>query len=102
LLLVKQAGARGLLTVSNDLMTHSDTPALAAEALVEQNAGGTTLEQVAALQREAAQAKTRPLWAVSETTSQPLRHGPYEFSLERKRALRGGEMFRSEAWGAWE
>jgi YidC/Oxa1 family membrane protein insertase len=101
LLLVKEAGARGLLVVSGDLMTHSDTPALAAVTLTEQNAGNTPA-QVTVLQREAAQAKTRPLWAVSETSSQPLRHGPYGFSLEGKRALRGGEMFRSEAWGAWE
>jgi hypothetical protein len=104
LLLVKEANSRGLLAVSGDLMTHADTPALAAVTLAGQNAGtaGSTATTVAALQREAAQAKTGSLWAVSETSSQPLWHGPYGFSLEGKRELRGGEMFRRGAWGKWE
>jgi hypothetical protein len=86
LLLVKEAGTRGLLVVSGDLMTHADVPALAAVTLMG----------------PVAMAKTGSLWAVSETSSQPLRHGPYGFSLVGKRELRGGEMFRREEWGEWE
>jgi hypothetical protein len=98
LLLVKNTGAQGTITVSPALMTHSDTPALAAESLVV-----TGLVEVAEnLNRVGEEAKKRPLWAVNEVSHQPLRHGPYEFKLSGKRELTGGDLFTREDWGEWE
>jgi arylsulfatase A-like enzyme len=97
LLMVKEPAARGVLTLSQEFMTHADTPVLAAETLTA--AGGTTGEKAAALTGEA---KRSSQWAVDEVSSQPLRHGPYEFKLTGIRELRGKEMFRKESWGEWE
>ncbi|MDR2210642.1 MAG: YidC/Oxa1 family membrane protein insertase [Spirochaetaceae bacterium] len=114
LLLVKEAGSRGGLSVSPELMTHADTPALAAKTLAEAAGGaeetGTTNGAAAAAgKREAAvlaqrgeAAKKQSLWAVSETSSQPLRHGPYGFSLDGVRELKGREVLERESWGEWK
>jgi YidC/Oxa1 family membrane protein insertase len=97
LLLIKEPASRGILAVSQEFMTHADTPVLAAEAMTGR--GGITGEKIAAL---AGDAKGGSLWAVDEVSSQPLRHGPYEFNLTGIRELRGKEMFRKESWGEWE
>jgi YidC/Oxa1 family membrane protein insertase len=106
LLLVKETGTRGKLTVSPKLMTHADTPALAAETLTElqgeEAAALAAKEKAAALARAGEAAKKQPLWAVSEVSSQPLRHGPYGFNLDEIRELKGRELFRRESWGDWE
>jgi YidC/Oxa1 family membrane protein insertase len=85
LLMVKEPGARGALAVSGDFMTHADTPYLASEKL-----------------NEAEEAKRKVLTAVSAVSSQPLRHGPYEFSLDKIRTLKGREVLKKENWGEWE
>jgi YidC/Oxa1 family membrane protein insertase len=110
LLLVKETGSQGRLAVSPELMTHADTPALAVRNLAEAaEETGNTNEAVARAERETAvltqsgeNAKKQPLWAVSETSSQPLRHGPYEFSLDGVRELKGREVLERESWGEWE
>jgi YidC/Oxa1 family membrane protein insertase len=99
LLLVKEAGSRGRLVVSPELMTHADTPALAANTLAELPDGA---EEASALARRGDDAKKRSLWAVSEISSQPLRHGPYEFNLDWIRELKGREVLERGSWESWE
>jgi YidC/Oxa1 family membrane protein insertase len=113
LLLVKETGSRGGLTVSPELMTHADTPTLAAKSLAETGGTGETgntneavvtegKEKAAMLAQSGEGAKKQALWAVSETSSQPLRHGPYEFSINGIRELKGREVLERESWGKWE
>ena len=92
LLMVKDFDSRGLLEVSGEFMTHADTPFLAASGLIAMQADFAA----------AALAKAGILEAVSEVSSQPLRHGPYRFNLVSKRELKEREMFRKESWGEWE
>ncbi|MDR2314705.1 MAG: membrane protein insertase YidC [Spirochaetaceae bacterium] len=106
LLLVKEAGARGGLALVPELMTHADTPALAARTLREPPGAPGTPEpakaQAAALAQSGEDAKKQPLWAVNERSSQPLRHGPYEFNLDWIRELKGRDLFSRESWGDWK
>jgi YidC/Oxa1 family membrane protein insertase len=97
ILLVKDFDSRGTLEISQELMTHADTRALAAAGLL-------TGERTEAGRKkpEGAAEKNRPLVAVDEVSSQPLRHGPYQFNLEGRRELKGKELFRRESWGEWE
>jgi YidC/Oxa1 family membrane protein insertase len=109
LLMVKEAGSRGNLAVSPELMTHADTPAIAVKTMPRvygelregesQNGEDTVPGRIAGKSEEA---KRQPLTAVSEASSQPLRHGPYEFNLTGKRELRGRGVFSRESWGEWE
>jgi arylsulfatase A-like enzyme len=94
LLMVKEPEAEGPLTVSEEFMTHADTPRLAATGLFP--AGENAEKQGSWFP------PTEPLWAVDEVSSQPLRHGPYRFNLNGVRELKGKEMFRRESWGEWE
>ncbi|MDR0598528.1 MAG: YidC/Oxa1 family membrane protein insertase [Treponema sp.] len=96
LLMVKEPGERGPLRVSRRFMTHADTPDLAANALIPPPAGGGD-------RMDAAEAVKRGrIFAVSEVSSQPLRHGPYRFKLDGIRELKGREVLRRDSWGDWE
>jgi hypothetical protein len=85
LLMVKEPGVRGTLVISGDFMTNAETPYLAAGR-----------------QGDAEEAKLGTLTVVSAVSSQPLRHGPYEFNLDGIRTLKGREVLRKESWGEWE
>jgi membrane protein insertase Oxa1/YidC/SpoIIIJ len=95
-LLVKDFDSRGTVKISPELMTHADTPALAAAGLLGPGPEDNEKEPEGLAERN------RPLVAVDELSSQPLRHGPYQFNLERLRELKGRAMFRKESWGEWE
>jgi YidC/Oxa1 family membrane protein insertase len=96
LLMIKDPGSRGSLEISGEFMTHADTPALAAKSLP---AASVAAEE---LHRNADTAKRGRLFAVSEVSSQPLRHGPYRFNLDGIRELRGREVLERDSWGDWE
>jgi hypothetical protein len=85
LFMVKDFNSRGLLTVSDELMTHADTVCFAAQDLV------TAPENPE---------KTHTVFLAS--SSQPLRHGPYQFNLIGKRTLTGRQVLKSESWGDWQ
>jgi hypothetical protein len=85
LLMVKEPEERGQLFVSDDFMTHADTPYLAAGR-----------------REEAEAAKRGNLAAVSAVSSQPLRHGPYRFNLDGIRKLKGREVLMKESWEEWK
>jgi hypothetical protein len=107
LLMVKEPEAEGPLTVSEEFMTHADTPLLAAAGIFDgetsEASGGKGVSGGAGeLDRARKEAMRGPLTAVSEVSSHPLRHGPYQFNLNGIRELKGREMFRRESWGEWE
>jgi arylsulfatase A-like enzyme len=124
ILLVKDFDSRGIVKISKELMTHADTPSLAAAGLLEdgpedggipaaaaKEEGGTETdgertegltETGGGKKQEGLAERNRPLVAVDEASSQPLRHGPYQFNLEGRRELKGKELFRKESWGEWK
>ncbi|MDR2553721.1 MAG: membrane protein insertase YidC [Treponema sp.] len=97
LLMVKEPGARGPLEISAKLMTHADTPGLAAAGLFPAGIKGT----LAGGGEKTGRAGHYFLYAVAETSSQPLRHGPYKFNLEAIRKLTGEDMLAKESWENW-
>ena len=93
MLMVKDFDSRGLLTRSEEFMTHSDTPYLAAENL--------GIDGIADLET-AEEAKANGITVFGGVSSQPLRHGPYLYNLTRKRTLHGKDVLDAESWGEWE
>ncbi|MDR2965755.1 MAG: YidC/Oxa1 family membrane protein insertase [Treponema sp.] len=93
LLMVKDFNTRGQLTVSEKIMTHSDTPYLAAEAL-----GITGIMDLEAAEK----IKKEGIPVFSAVSSQPLRHGPYLYNLTGKRNFNGNNVLERESWGEWE
>ncbi|MDR1305985.1 MAG: YidC/Oxa1 family membrane protein insertase [Treponema sp.] len=122
ILLVKDFDSRGAVKISQELMTHADTPSLAAAGLLgpgpedggipaaaakeesgtESVKSGGERAETGGKEPEGLAERNRPLVAVGEVSSQPLRHGPYQFNLEGRRELKGRELFRKESWGEWE
>jgi hypothetical protein len=82
-------------------MTHADTPYLAGRGMAAEGGAGGPGGKAADL-FPAEEARRGPLAAVSEVSSQPLRHGPYGFKLDGVRELKGREVLRKESWGDWE
>jgi YidC/Oxa1 family membrane protein insertase len=97
LLMVKEPRERGRLRISREFMTHSDTPALAAKTLVEENSA----EALEFIEKQET-AKQGKLFAVSVVSTQTLRHGPYLFNLTGIRELTGRQVLEKESWGNWE
>ena len=92
LFMIKDFNNKGSLVVSDEFMTHADTPYLAFMDLAFVPPEYTALEEK----------KYGKMTAVAAVSSQPLRHGPYQFNLFAKRELKGREVFRKESWGDWE
>jgi len=103
LLMVKDFNNKGPLMVADEFMTHADTPYLASIGLFEGRLDNTVVSTeitngIGVMEKE----KNGTLAAFSAVSSQPLRHGPYQFNLNAKRELKGREVFKKESWGDWE
>ena len=90
LFMVKDFNNSGTLKTLNDFMTHADLPYLASKDI--ENLHFTDNLNI----------KIKDLKVFSAVSSQPLRHGPYEFNLTGMRELKGREVLLKESWGEWE
>jgi hypothetical protein len=84
LFMIKDFNAQGPLVVSDELMTNADTPYKAAQGLVDMESADKSFT------------------VFSGVSSQPLRHGPYQFNLDGKRELVGKDVLSRESWRDWE
>jgi len=91
LFMVKDFDSRGEIIVSNEFMTHSDTPYFAAENIIDDMGISKANEE-----------KSKVLTVFSLVSSQTLRHGPYLFNFISKRELKGREVLKKESWSEWE
>jgi YidC/Oxa1 family membrane protein insertase len=95
LLLVKEPLLRGPLIISDEFMTNADVPVLVTAEFdnpVNPHLGTPITEK----------SKDEPLTVVSEVSSRPNRHGPYLLNLIGTRRLLGRNIFKNEAWDAWQ
>jgi YidC/Oxa1 family membrane protein insertase len=98
LLLVKDFGAKGVLTISDEFMTNADVPAIITKGFFTEKIKnpylGTPLERTFS--------ENDPLTVVSLISSSPARHGPYLLNITRTRALTGRDIFKASSWGEWK
>ncbi|AEF80078.1 membrane protein insertase YidC [Leadbettera azotonutricia] len=95
LLLVKQPGARGSLSISHEFMTNADVPSLATadfKGAINPYLG-TPINMAS---------KSGTLTVAQAVSSQPRRHGPYQFSLARTRKLLEKDIFSALSWADWQ
>lgn len=91
-LMFKDFNNRGKLNISNDFMTHSDTRYLASAGLNLINFENFDIKNE----------KEREITVFTTISSQPLRHGPYQFNFAQKRKLAGREILKEESWNSWQ
>ena len=96
LLMIKDFDNRGSLNVTDTFMTHADTPYMAAKGIFKFYSG----KIIKLPEKESSE--NGNMTAYSTSSSQPLRHGPYQFNLNGKRELMERDIFRIESWGRWE
>ncbi len=94
LLLVKERRASGPLKISDDFMTIADVPSLLVSDL-----GGAANPYTG--HPISSDPKRGPL-RVYEAPGSQNRHGPVGFTLRASRTLRGGDIYRADAWGEIE
>ena len=92
ILIIKDFYSNGKMKISDNFMTHADTPYLAAADLNLSNMDKIDIKKE----------KEGEIAAVSSVSSQPLRHGPYQFNLNRIRELKGRDVMKKESWGEWK
>ena len=92
LFMVKDFNSRGRLIVSDNFMTHADTPYIASDGF-----SNISLNMEMAINE-----KNGKLAVVSELSSMPSRHGPYQYNLGSRKELIGREVLKKESWGEWE
>ena len=82
--LFKEFNSRGLLKISDYLITNADTRYAAASHIELNDYIENFLE------------------VYSASSSQPLKHGPYKYDLTGRRKLIGKDVQKEESWGEWE
>ncbi|MDR2784212.1 MAG: membrane protein insertase YidC [Treponema sp.] len=96
LLMVKDFGAHGTLSVSETFMTNADVPAIVTQNMREPKNPhlGTSLSRTFQ--------ESDPLTVTWAAASNPSKHGPYLLNLSGVRTLIGRDIFKAVSWGEWE
>ncbi|MDR2793871.1 MAG: membrane protein insertase YidC [Treponema sp.] len=96
LLMVKDFGSHGPLSVSGAFMTNADTPSIVTQDIPDSKNPhrGTPLSRPFQ--------DGEPLTASRVISSTPSRHGPYLLNLSGIRKLIGRDIFKAASWGEWE
>ncbi len=105
LLMVKEPGARGVLSVSPEFMMNADVPLIALLALGGERINpylGTPLRRpFDSAAGNSADNTSGDVSVVEAVSSQPNRHGQYRFNLTRERELIKRDIFQPDAWLPW-
>ncbi|MDR2193132.1 MAG: membrane protein insertase YidC [Treponema sp.] len=96
LLMVKDFGACGPLSVSPVFMTNADVPSIVTQDMRDPKNPhrGTSLSRPFR--------NSDPLQVVGLISSTPSKHGPYLLNLSGVRPLIGRDIFKAASWGEWE
>jgi YidC/Oxa1 family membrane protein insertase len=96
LLMVKDFGARGPLSISETFMTNADVPDIVTRGLGEPKNPhlGTSLSRTFQ--------DHDPLTVARAVATNPSKHGPYLLNLSGVRTLIGRDIFKASSWSGWE
>ncbi|MDR2447170.1 MAG: membrane protein insertase YidC [Treponema sp.] len=96
LLMVKDFGARGPLSISETFMTNADVPAIVTQGMREPKNPhlGTSLSRTFQ--------ENDPLAVARAVATNPSKHGPYLLNLSGVRTLIGRDIFKASSWSGWE
>ncbi|MDR1220589.1 MAG: membrane protein insertase YidC [Treponema sp.] len=96
LLMVKDFGAHGPLSISETFMTNADVPAIVTQGLREPKNPhlGTLLSRTFQ--------DHDPLAVTRAVATNPSKHGPYLLNLSGVRTLADRDIFKASSWGGWE